>query len=85
LLLVEGTIPIHPVTTAAATADPKEAARRFLAEHPTARLESIGGKIVRGVCQRCGTPVMEDTKGHAYDPETEAYTCPSCNQGDNRP
>lgn len=68
---------MYRVEIDAGTDDPREAVRHLIAQHQNARVESINGELVRGVCA-CGRPVMETTTGYAYDPEAHMYICPAC-------
>ena len=54
---------------------PGEAAARFAAQYPRARLDRIDAQFVRGPCQDCGRPVMEHDSGYSYDGHYRCATC----------
>ena len=79
-MLIEGTIPPKPVELNTDTSDLLEAARSFVEAHPDARIEAVDGKIVRGICCKCGRPIMEDEQRYAFNVDESTYECPQCNK-----
>ena len=78
-MIIEGTVPLTTVSESFVdTADIVIAVQQFKKLHPTARIDSIDGRLVRDLCEGCGTPVFEDTFGYAYNAESDTYLCPNC-------
>ena len=83
MIVIEGTIPIQPVRVEVDSEDFRQAIGVFKYRFPDARIETINGRVVRGVCA-CGRPIFEDERDYRYQAEGEGpgrYTCYHCLQG----
>jgi hypothetical protein len=57
------------------TEDRKAGIRAFKDQYPTARVETIDGEFIRGICA-CGTPIMYH-ESVPYNPEI-GFQCDEC-------
>jgi len=55
--------------------DPAEAVRRFLALFPGASVETVGARVLVGLCEACGKPIFE---GEPHEVDEDAYLCGEC-------
>ena len=60
------------------TTDPKEAVDKFRARYPKAFVESIDGEMVRGTCEGCLVPIMEEETEYVYLAEESLYFHKKC-------
>jgi hypothetical protein len=75
---VIGHLPLTPLEEQIDTNDRREAVKQFKNKYPHVVVELIDGVVVRGVCQRCEMPVMEDDTGYVYNEDDRSFLCPSC-------
>ena len=75
---ITGIIPQTSVDLDTTCSDRREAVRELKKKYPQALVESIDGVFVRGLCEGCETPVMEDDEKFGYSQEDSVYLCPSC-------
>ncbi len=81
---IEGTVPLQKVMVTTAITNSAAAIRVFQNKYPKARIETIDGILVRGICS-CGNPVLDGDQGYAYDWVAATYKCNTCVSQEREP
>jgi RNase P subunit RPR2 len=75
---ITGTVPQRSVQWEGHASTPADAVKQFRRMFEQATVETIDGVFVRGLCEGCATPILENTTKYTYNSEDSVYVCATC-------